>query len=723
MPSPSASTFAFAELAPHSLQLAIISGRRLVALRSFALDAKADIAAFVSEHGVAGSLRASFLAGKGGLHRSAEGEAAAVRRPAALLAHAGKLNPSFDSPVAVAVDAATGAQPDAARVAPWVIAAVDGEAHAEARALLGELGLAPAEFTLAAPIQLGAVVASLSAGETALVVMPGDTEAGLAWVGEQGVVDVSTAPLGYAAIYDAVQQGLGLKFKAAAGKLFYNENYDFTDTAPKIAASLADVLRPALEGKPAAGLLHIAGLTSGQPWLVEALAKALGLGVWTPSADKLAAGLDAGDVSVGSFAAGVLRLAAQGSGDAPWIQSPLDVIAQRSGSRPAQPAVVAAAPAPAVVAPAPVEPKGEPKPAAPARAQETKVVAKPVPAKAAPSPASEPERVQSSEPAPASVAVVESVAVTEAASEEAAPVAAKKSSKGPILIASAVGVVAAVVGLAMHFRSPAPRPEAKAEPAAPVEQAAPAAPAQPASTPVPAGSPKAPTIAAVPAPAPIMIPAASAAAGAKDQFAGDARRFGNERYRFEVSEKGVIQAFATARDEVLIESAAGISLQGSYVGTEGRRRWFNVGGVDDAGYQAVVRKNVRDGVTVFDVKVTHPRFELTQTFHCLPDSLKVTVKFNPINLRDPRGVIAAVHSVRLSPLALNSSLRMRATTNSFAYAMKMGTLRVGFDATNWGRDAADGRQLIVAGENAVAFHFTDSADAAHNTLAYEISVP
>jgi hypothetical protein len=215
----------------------------------------------------------------------------------------------------------------------------------------------------------------------------------------------------------------------------------------------------------------------------------------------------------------------------------------------------------------------------------------------------------------------------------------------------------------------------------------------------------------------------ASATNARDLFSADARRFANDRYRFEVTEKGFIQALATAREEVLVESAAGISLQGSYVGTDGRRKWFNVGGVDDAGYQANVSKAVRNGVTVFDVKVTHPRFELTQTFECLPESIKVGVRFTPINLRDPRGVIAAVHAVRLSPVALNPALRMRASADAFSYAMKAGTLRVGFDASLWARDGADGRQTIVAGENGVAFHFTDSTEAGRNILAYEITIP
>jgi hypothetical protein len=174
---------------------------------------------------------------------------------------------------------------------------------------------------------------------------------------------------------------------------------------------------------------------------------------------------------------------------------------------------------------------------------------------------------------------------------------------------------------------------------------------------------------------------------------------------------------------VLVESAAGISLQGSYIGTDGRRKWFNVGGVDDIEYEATVSKAVRQDVTIFDIKITHPRFQLEQSFHCLADTVKVTSKFTPIDLRDPRGVVAAVHSVRLSPAALNSSSRMRATGDSFAYAMKAGTLRVGFDGEVWSRDGADGKQTIIAGENGVAFHFTETAKAPRNQLNYEIVMP
>ncbi len=671
MANPSASNVAYAELAPHSIHVAILSGRKVIATRAFSLDAKADLASFVAEHQVSGAVRAALVGGRNYLHRSGDAESGAVRQPGALQAHAGKMAHGFDGvPVAVAVDAATGTAPDATRVTPWLLAAVDAAALANAREILGAAGLAPTDVTLAAPAHFGAVAGSLAAGETALVLVPGDDDAQLAWVTSAGVQAVATAPVGYAKIYEAVQLGLGLKFKAAAGKLFYNENYDFSDAGPKIAEPVAAQLKGVLGAQPVTHL-HVVGLVPSQAWLVAQVAKLLGVNAWSPSAAALAGRLslemDPSLVSAGS--AGLLQVASAGSSDAAWVQSTLDTLAARPRN---------------TAAPFPV-------------------------AKSAASVAAAPVAAQ-----PASAPVV-SVAVQENASRGAPAPVARKSNKGPILIAGTVGVVAAVVGLAMHFRSPAARQDAKTEPAPAQVESSPAAPA-----PTPAPAPIVPT--PVPAPAPLVMPPAAATV-VTDLSAADPRKFSNDRYRFEVTEKGFIQALSTTRDEVLVESAAGISLQGSYVGTDGRRKWFNVGGVDDMGYQATVKKSVKAGVTVFDVKVTHPRFELEQSFSCLADTVKVNARFTPINLRDPRGVIAAVHSVRLSPVALNPSLRMRASADLFAYAMKAGTLRVSFDNSVWARDGADGRQTIIAGENGVAFHFTESGDANRNTLNYEIGVP
>jgi 3-oxoacyl-[acyl-carrier protein] reductase len=707
MATPSAS-LAYAELAPHSVHIAVLAGRKVVVARAFSLDAKADLAAFVAEHGLAGVVRASLLGEKNFLHLSAEAESGAVRQPAALQSHAAKLPHGFDgAPVAAVCDAASGAALDPARATPWLLAAVDSAAFASAKETLGGLGLAPAELTLAAPTHIGVVASSLSANEVALVLIPGEEEASLVWVSPEGIKAVASAPVGYAKIFEAVQQGLGLKFKAAAGKLFYNDNYDFSEAAPKIAGVLAEELKPVLDGSPAT-ILHVAGLTPGQAWLSDNLATSLGLKPWAPVSAELVTrlGLESGVAPQPTSAFGLLALAAAGSADAAWVQPTLDVLATRPAARTKTTAPFAktsAASAPAT---------------APAAAGSSAASAK------RPAPAAAPQPVES-------VSVEENAAP--AAPRAAAPASpVRKSNKGPIFIAGGVGLVAAVVGLAAVMRGPKTRP-AVPESATPAAETAPAAPATPATSepaPAPAPAPStpapAPVIVPVPPPAPVTVPAPAVGTTttvSPDSFANDPRKFGNDRYRLEVTEKGFIQALATPRDEVLVESAAGISLQGSYVGTDGRRKWFNVGGVDDAGYQATVKKSVRDGATVFDVKVTHPRFELEQTFRCLPDAVKVSAKFTPINLRDPRGVIAAVHSVRLSPVALNPSLRMRASADVFAYAMKAGTLRVSFDNSVWARDGADGKQTIIAGENGVAFHFTENADAVRNQLNYEIAMP
>jgi hypothetical protein len=685
MATPSAS-LAFAELAPHSLHLAVLSGKKVVAVRAFSLEAKADLAAFVAEHHVAGLARASVLGVKNYLHLSADSESGAVRQPAALLSHVTKLPHGLDgSPVAVVCDAANGAAVDPVRVSPWLLAAADSGALTAAKETLSGLGLAASEFTLAAPQHFGVVASSLSGDEVALVIIPGEAEASLAWVGASGVQAVASAPAGYTQLFEAVQQGLGLKFKAAAGKLFYNDNYDFSDAAPKITASLAEALRPSLATRPAA-CLYLAGLTPGQAWLVQNLAPALGLKPLAVSGAALATrfGLDAAGVSLSPASGAVLSLAAAGAGDAAWVQPTLEVLSARAAARPK------------TNAPFP------------------KAAAGPASAAAA--------ATASAAPAAKAAQPVVSVAVEQRSpqapgSASAAPAAAK-SNKGPIFVAGALVAVAAIVGLAMTMRGQKTRPEVDS---AATSTTAPATTSNPTPT-----SPTPPPVTSQPPSAPIDVtPPRSGATptGSGDLLSAESRKFANARYRLEVTEKGFIQALSTSRDEVLVESAAGISLQGSYVGTDGRRKWFNVGGVDDAGYRATVQKQVSDGGTVFNVKVTHPRFELEQSFLCLADTVKVSVKFTPINLRDPRGVIAAVHSVRLSPVALNPAQRMRPAEDSFTYAMRAGTLQLKFDNGVWARDAADGKQTVIAGENGVAFHFTENSEASRNQLNYEIALP
>ncbi len=724
MASPTSPNLAFAELAPHALHLAVISGRKIVAWHAFRPDSKSEIAAFVAEYKIAGLVRASLIGDRIHLHLSDASEASSLRQPAALQAHLSSLSHGFDgTPGGVVCDASNGRAVDPAGSGPWLLTAFDTAAFATLRETLGELGLAPVSFTVAAPAHIGAVAASLKGDEIAAVIIPGTDEAWLAWVGAKGVQSVASIPLGFTQIFEAVQKGLGLKFRAAAGKLFFNDTYDFTEASSKICEFLVPALKPALDARPASSL-HVAGLAAGQAWFASGLSSALGLNAWKATGSGIASqlGLDAGGQEIPFAAAGLLQLVASaGSSSAPWVQPTLETLAAEALSKPKTAAPIPAAKA---AAPAPVAPAPAIAPAPVAAAAPIKPVLKPAAPAAAIKPAAAPKPAPKPavKPAPKAMpAPVLAVSVEEQPESPAAAPAPAKRSKAPVFIAAGVGVVAAIVGLAAHFRS-TPNPRTVQNPPAAEPAAATPAPA-PAPTPAPATQQSTtPKIDPVPAPLPVTPPAPAPVAGAADTLPAEMRKFANSRYRLEIAEKGFIQSLATARDEILVESAGGISLQGSYIGTDGRRKWFNVGGVDDAGYVASVRKSVRDGFTVFDVSVQHPRFSLEQSFTCLPDSVKVLAKFTPVNLRDPRGAIAAVHSVRLAPVALNPALRMRAQDNSFIYAMKPSTLRVQFDPVTWARDGAGGLQTIIAGENGVVFHFTENTEVARNTLNYEIQL-
>jgi hypothetical protein len=384
MASPTSPNLAFAELAPHALHLAVISGRKIVAWHAFRPDAKSDIAAFVAEHKIAGLVRASLIGDRIHLHLSDASEASSLRQPSALQAHLPSLSHGFDgTPGGVVCDAASGRAVDPAGAGPWLLPAFDTAAFATLRETLGELGLAPVSFTVAAPAHIGAVASSLKGDETAAVIIPGADEAWLAWVSAKGVQSVSSIPLGFTQIFEAVQKGLGLKFRAAAGKLFFNDTYDFTEASAKICEFLVPALKPALDARPASSL-HVAGLAAGQAWFASGLSSALGLNAWKATGSGIASqlGLDAGGEEIPFAAAGLLQLAASaGSSSAPWVQPTLETLAAEALSKPKTaapiPAAKAAAPAPVApapaIAPAPVAAaapiKPVVKPAAPAAAQ------------------------------------------------------------------------------------------------------------------------------------------------------------------------------------------------------------------------------------------------------------------------------------------------------------------------------------------------------------------
>jgi hypothetical protein len=652
---------AYAELTAHSLHLIVLSGREIVAVGAFPLDAPHDLAAFVAAHNLAGVRRASYLGVKNHflLYPWDAALDAIWRSPDALAPHVARLARELESAqiAAVVCDATTGAAPDSSLPAPWVLAAAEANAFDGAARDLAALGLPPADLTLAIPPHLGAVIGSLADGDTALVVSLGTDDAVLAWVGASGVQAVAGAAVGYGTMFETAQRAIGLRFAAAAGKLLFNEKYDISEVAPKVVGVMAARLRPALDTRPAK-ILHLVGITPAQSWLAQGVAAALGLKVWIPESRAFCArfGLEPPESGLPSAFAGLVALAGAAPEDAPWVRPTLDVLIARHQAALAKPA-----PEPTPVAPPPPpapEPTFEPVPPAPTFV----FPAPPHVANLAASPARD-DRLPEAPRVP-----------------RAGP-PKKKKNRSPAFVVGGVAF-ASLVGFAAYasFKEGwVSRVMLSPSEALPPDSATPA---------------------------------------------GEVRKFSNARYRFEVSPKGVIHSLATSRSEVWIESIGGIELQANSFGADGRSKWFTVGGAGDPDYTAEVLKEMRDGNTVFDVKVRHPRFELEQTITCLDDRLQVVLRFKPLNLVDPRGRIAAIHAVRVLPVSLNPAHRMQATApGQFLYSMKSGALVVVFDDTQWSRDGAGGKQMIAAEEGGVAFHFSDRTQSGQNRLSYSILMP
>lgn len=362
-----------------------------------------------------------------------------------------------------------------------------------------------------------------SAAKTAQVSGPvllcdvSETRSFLIAVGAQGVTGTATIPVGFDAMAEATQGALGLKFRGSAARLMFNESYDFTDSAAKIVEPLAVAVRTALPtlGATAPSQLVCSGVLARQTWLLQALATALNLklftvdqGAWA-TAQGLALGPKVG-TSVAPAWLGVLGAVAaydprNPSAALPWnpiltntpvaaapiipaiIQEPAPAPAPAPAPKPA-PAVIAAPVAPKAVEAAPIPaikpeppkpatptPKTEaakpavvitpppkpvepPKPAAktpppPAKPVEPKPVAKPDAKPAAPSPAAKPSpaKPEPAKPAPAPVAKPTLAPAPAPAVAKVATAAPFQQKKSPMGMIVVAIVVIAALGGGGYF--------------------------------------------------------------------------------------------------------------------------------------------------------------------------------------------------------------------------------------------------------------------------------
>jgi TonB family protein len=268
---------------------------------------------------------------------------------------------------------------------PWLLAATAAGAHAQILAAMSELQLKPARTaagSLHTATALSAALKTRGSDSPVLCLDFGAMESHALLVTRRGIESTGSAAVSLDAIAEAVQGELGLKFKGSAGKLFFNELYDFSETGPKIAARLAPAVKAGIAtlGGVSPVELYCAGLPAKQQWLATLLAAELGLVPYAPDIKGWASGLGisfgnpALEASLSPAWLGFLQFIYVQSGGAPGAVWSSDWISFD--------AVIAAAPTPAVVvAPPPPKPAPAPAPApvAPPPAPKPAVVATPAP--------------------------------------------------------------------------------------------------------------------------------------------------------------------------------------------------------------------------------------------------------------------------------------------------------------------------------------------------------
>lgn len=245
-----------AELGAHSLQLACVDASgRLVGYKQCGVDAASVASALggLSPCTTVSSVQAVLVSSSGFVLRAAAEEAASMRTPKSLLGRAETAGAALAPPFSVvAFDSATGLRVDTVGSTPWVLAGIATERLDAAKSQLEAFGLSAPVVQLALPVRIGSVVAALQdmpESTRVLVWQIGETNSQIACVSAAGCEAVGEMPVGFPQIFEAVKAGLGLKFRAAATKLFFNADYDFSETAGPIAERLAALLRPAIAGR------------------------------------------------------------------------------------------------------------------------------------------------------------------------------------------------------------------------------------------------------------------------------------------------------------------------------------------------------------------------------------------------------------------------------------------------------------------------------------------
>lgn len=663
------------QISTYSAQVAVVDGNRVVAWREFPADDASQVAAFLAEHGAPAQAELALFSTHAAIAAVARPEETTeLRTGAALIEWAASW--AGEGARISACDVATGRAPAGDDASGWLLTGMTAEAVEAATSRLATLGLTAAATAPGLVADLGAVT-ELVRGTPAVVAVwePGESGGRVWLVSEAGVLAARETAAGFAEVFEAVQTELGLKFRTAATKLFFNGNYEFGEAAGRIAGRVAPALKASLEGEGVSAF-HVAGLPAAQLWFARAAATALGLPSWAPEASAIAGRY--GETTARSF--GLLQAATVRPGGT-WVPSWMtpDVVVP---PKRVAPAPVKAAPA----APAATKPVAK-APAAPAQA--------PAPAKAQAKPSK-----QTKQAAPASKP-------TEAAKPAATnpkPAATPAGKKFPLVpVIAGVAAVGLLAGGAMFFLKSG-KPEAK-----PVAASTSSAAAQ-----------KPATAAATAAAKPGIDPALQKAL-LESELKRDPLGFKGDNYQFTVSNKGVlVNLQQTGRTTPWVRNLGFMRLYGVTTLPDGRRTARRAGDMNSPEYQARVVKAVRDGSIVFDVEVTHPKFRLRQVFVCLPRSVKVEARFLPLSLSDAGGPLDALYGVHFETADFVSPAAAPTTrAGEVSYATKHGALVLRYDPAFTGA----GAKPVVADPALTSFVLAASGGTKEQTLSYEIAMP
>lgn len=677
----------FVSLADRTQQLLVVVNRSIV---DFA-DTEAGFREALARHGIKTASLA--LISPDSLFAQVSADTSATLSTAAGIArHVRSLGGDIE---AVTACSATNGQP--ATAAPVLLAGTTALALEAASQRLNATGTAAARVALALPAHLGAVVTALadSPASPAVVVWDlSENHSTLSVVDASGIQSVVRTDIGYTILFQAVQSALGLKFKAAASKLFFNDNYDFTETSAAIAAEFSPGLLAALgPAASTARALHINGLPPGQGWLAQAVATSLSLSLWAPDTAAVCARLGLTSPSAPLPATALPLVLAAGSSGA-WTPDWLNENA--APAAPVTPAPIAApapAPVPAAVTPAPAS-----VPVNTSKAPTPNPTPTPA-AKPAPKPAAKPAPKTAPKVVPASAVAAAPAAPAKPATKPTAAAVRPPNKKSLLMPALVGGFALLLAGGGIWFFTRSEKPSTASKP-----------------SPTPASS----WVSGTPATTTTAVPVASNALQAEVQR--DPVGFKNPHYAFSISPKGVLVNLKTSSAKAsLIENLGFIRLYGVVSAADGKKTAYRAGGWQDQDYTANIRKLVRGDAVVFDITILHPKFQLVQSITCLAKSIQVNSRFLPRGLADDRTKLDAVYSIHINPALLVPGNRPPAVSAGKLIYEKLDHTPLTITYTDTFKGPGD---KPVIGDPALAsFVLATAADQATRSLDYEIALP